>query len=188
MPAHGPARLRHPPPRVRPGPALRRAQVAQALHLVLPRRGPLPRGRHQPHPRRPGARLRAALHAPDRGVQRARRHLHHGRRRAPRPRLGAPAGRAAAVSGGLALGIDLGTSGCRVLAWDPAREAVRAQAETPLPAPRREGAASEQEPEAWWAALAAAARALPAAVRRAVRDIAVDGTSGTLLLADRSGT
>lgn len=92
------------------------------------------------------------------------------------------------MSGGLALGIDLGTSGCRVLAWDPAREAVRAQAETPLPAPRRQGETSEQEPEAWWAALAAAVRALPAAVRRAVRDMAVDGTSGTLLLADRSGT
>lgn len=92
-----------------------------------------------------------------------------------------------AGSAGPALGIDLGTSGCRVLAWDPARDAVLAQAEIPLPPPCREGEASEQDPEAWWAALAEAVRALPQAVRQAVRRIAVDGTSGTLLLADADG-
>ena len=37
----------------------RRAQVAQALPVELPRRGRVPRGRHQPHPRRPRRRHRA---------------------------------------------------------------------------------------------------------------------------------
>ncbi len=47
-----------PPPAggVRARPAVRRAQVVEALPLVLPQRGGVSRGGHQPHPRRPGGR------------------------------------------------------------------------------------------------------------------------------------
>src|SRR5581483_8675970 len=74
------ARLRDAPARVRARSQVRRAEVAQALRLVLPQRGRLPRGGHQPRPRRPRGGDEAALHAPGGEVQRARRHLHERRR------------------------------------------------------------------------------------------------------------
>ena len=58
-PKTGPAGLRHHPRRVRPRRALRRAQVLEALPLVVPRRGRVPRGGDQPDPRRPGGGHRA---------------------------------------------------------------------------------------------------------------------------------
>src|SRR5262245_2662159 len=82
LPDDGPARLRHAHPRLRCRRALRRAEIAQALHLVLPRRRRVPRGGDQQDPRRPGARHPAALHAARSQVQRARRYPHHGDRRA----------------------------------------------------------------------------------------------------------
>src|SRR5690606_13017508 len=80
------ARLRHPQARVRARPALRRAEVAQAVHLVLSRRGRLPRGGHQPHPRRSRRRHPAALPAPGGPLQRARRNLDDRGRGAPQAR------------------------------------------------------------------------------------------------------
>lgn len=85
------------------------------------------------------------------------------------------------------LGIDLGTSGCRAVAVD--REGrTRAEARTALPPPRRDGACSEQDPALWWEAV----RSVLAQIARradpgAVSALAVDGTSGTLLLADEAG-
>ena len=58
-PMTGPAGLRHAGARLRPRPQVRRAEVAQAVRLVLPRRGRVPRGGDQPDPRRPGARHRS---------------------------------------------------------------------------------------------------------------------------------
>jgi D-ribulokinase len=53
---------------------------------------------------------------------------------------------------------------------------------------RREGPRHEQDPEEWWRAIVSACRAaladLPA---KSIRGVAVDGTSGTILLVDRSG-
>ena len=77
-PKTGPARLRDHPRRVRPRRALRRAQVLEALPLVVPRRGRVPRGGHQPDPRRPRGRRGAAAHRGGGRLQRARRHHDHG--------------------------------------------------------------------------------------------------------------
>ncbi len=87
----------------------------------------------------------------------------------------------------LSVGIDVGTSGVRAVAITAAAT-VAGQVSVPLPPPRRDGAAIDQPPELWWDAVAAAMRELgrrvdPSAIRR----IAVDGTSGTLLLIDAEG-
>lgn len=58
-----------------------------------------------------------------------------------------------------------------------------------ISAPRREGTAIDQDPAIWWAAASQALHDLLGQVDRAVvRAIAVDGTSGTLLLTDAGGT
>ncbi len=88
---------------------------------------------------------------------------------------------------GLYLGIDLGTSGCRVLAVDAAGAVRAAQAE-PMPPPRRRDGCSEQDPQQWWTALERALHALLADVPAGrVRALAVDGTAATVLLADADG-
>jgi hypothetical protein len=87
----------------------------------------------------------------------------------------------------LALGIDVGTSGVRAVALDAARTVVAA-ASAKLPPSRRIGAGLEQEPEDWWKATRACVAELARSIDLArVRRIAVDGTSGTLLLVDRDG-
>ncbi|MCL4315811.1 MAG: FGGY-family carbohydrate kinase [Gammaproteobacteria bacterium] len=87
----------------------------------------------------------------------------------------------------LYLGIDLGTSGCRALVINQAG-AISAQAAQPLPAPVRDGARVGQDPALWWQALAATLHEL--ARRIPLRDIAalaIDGTSGTLLMCNTYG-
>ena len=88
----------------------------------------------------------------------------------------------------LCIGIDVGTSACRACAID-ARAAIVAQASNALPAPRRNGACVEQDAETWWQCLQ---RTLEDLNRRidpsAVKRIAIDATSGTLLLCRRDGT
>ncbi|MGH1478314.1 MAG: FGGY-family carbohydrate kinase [Geminicoccales bacterium] len=88
---------------------------------------------------------------------------------------------------GLYLGIDIGTSGCRVAAiGDDAQP--RGQNAVPMPAPMRNGAMIEQDPAVWWRAVSQALKGLLDKLdRRAVRAIAVDGTSGTLLLCNAKG-
>ncbi|MFN2338327.1 MAG: FGGY family carbohydrate kinase, partial [Gammaproteobacteria bacterium] len=87
----------------------------------------------------------------------------------------------------LYLGIDLGTSGCRVCAIDgDGRE--RASLAHPLPAPQRDGARIEQDPTLWWQAVQALLDSFSARIPAAeVRSLAVDGTSASLLLADGQG-
>ncbi len=54
---------------------------------------------------------------------------------------------------------------------------------------RRDGVRHEQDPQQWWSALAAACReALTGVDPSRVRGLAVDATSGTVLLADPAGT
>jgi len=88
---------------------------------------------------------------------------------------------------GLALGIDVGTSGVRICAVDQTGRMVAA-ASRAMPAPLREGATVSQDPQIWWtAATAALAELLDGIDRGAIRAIAVDGTSGTVLAVDGGG-
>ena len=92
-----------------------------------------------------------------------------------------------AATAELFLGIDVGTSGVRLCAID-GDAAVVAEAQERMPAPERSGAAVQQNPQIWWEALLAALATLGRAVEmKRVRRIAVDGTSGTLLLIDPRG-
>ena len=87
-------------------------------------------------------------------------------------------------SGAVHLGIDVGTSGVRGMAID-AVGAVAALASAPLPAPLAIAGGLRQDPELWWAAVTEVIRSVAAAVGgNRVRSLAVDGTSGTLLLTD----
>jgi hypothetical protein len=96
-----------------------------------------------------------------------------------------PSGRARARS--LHLGLDLGTSAVRAVVID-AHGAVQATARAPLPPPVREGARMRQDPTLWWAAVQQVlATVLTPPDRSRLRSLAVDGTSGTLLLTDAQG-
>ena len=88
----------------------------------------------------------------------------------------------------LYIGIDVGTSACRVCAIDE-RSRIVATARYGLPPPLRQGVCVEQDAQVWWQALTQALDALCAQIDPGqVRRIAVDGTSGTLLLCARDGT
>lgn len=85
------------------------------------------------------------------------------------------------------LGLDLGTQSARAVAVDGTGRLLGA-ASRPLTG-HRTGVRHEQDPEQWWSALAAACRAALTGVDpRRVRDLAVDATSGTVLLTDPAGT
>ncbi|MER5889780.1 FGGY family carbohydrate kinase [Streptomyces sp. NPDC001941] len=85
------------------------------------------------------------------------------------------------------LGLDLGTQSARCVAVDSAGQ-VLAAASRPLTS-HRDGNRHEQDPEQWWSALAGACREALAGIDPArVRGLALDGTSGTILLADADGT
>lgn len=87
----------------------------------------------------------------------------------------------------LFIGLDLGTSGCRALAID-AQGGLLAQAATPLPEPQRDGARAEQEAGLWWQGVCETLTRLTDQIpAERVAALAVDGTSGTLLLADAGG-
>lgn len=87
---------------------------------------------------------------------------------------------------GVWLGLDLGTQSARCVAVDSTGE-VLAAASRPLTS-SREGDRHEQDPEQWWSALAEACReALSGIDADRIRGLAIDGTSGTILLADASG-
>jgi D-ribulokinase len=85
------------------------------------------------------------------------------------------------------LGIDLGTQSVRVLAVSP-EGAVLASSSQKLTS-RREGVRHEQDPHSWWTATAVCLREVMAVLGGAVevKGIAVDATSGTMLLVDEQG-
>jgi sugar (pentulose or hexulose) kinase len=88
---------------------------------------------------------------------------------------------------GLFLGIDIGTGGVRVCAID-AQGDLRAFASAILPTPWQQEDAIDQDPELWWQAASDAIHRLREKIDlRSVERIAVDGTSGTLLLIDAAG-
>jgi hypothetical protein len=92
------------------------------------------------------------------------------------------------ASGELCLGIDLGTNGARMIAVDGEGRAV-ARAVQPMPPPERRGGRAEQDPQIWWQAVLRAFALLAGEIDLSrIRRIAVDGTSGTFLLLDETGT
>jgi sugar (pentulose or hexulose) kinase len=85
------------------------------------------------------------------------------------------------------LGIDLGTSGIRAILIDTA-ERIIAEARIDLPPPIRQGNAIEQEPQLWWQGVNNVLQRLGNKTSlHSVSALAVDGTSSTLLLADKEG-
>ncbi len=93
----------------------------------------------------------------------------------------------AAVNGDdLWVGLDVGTQGARALAvCGEGRVAGRGEA---VLTGRREGARHEQDPRAWWEAIAAASRdAMRDIAPERVRGVATCATSGTILLVDADG-
>jgi len=88
----------------------------------------------------------------------------------------------------LFVGIDLGTSGCRAIAIDSELDPV-ASTGVALGRPQRHADRSEQDPEQWWQAVIDVMLDLAGRVDpRAIEAIAVDGTSGSILLTDGAGT
>ena len=84
------------------------------------------------------------------------------------------------------LGVDLGTQSVRALAVTASGE-IAGSGVHGLTGRREEGR-HEQDPEHWWRATAAACgQALEGLPPGAVRAVAVDGTSGTVLLTDDNG-
>lgn len=79
-----------------------------------------------------------------------------------------------------ALGLDLGTSGLRLAACDSGGELL-VQEQAPYPGPF-------SDPSSWRQGLVALCGRLPADLRAAVGAIAIDGTSGTLLLCRPDGS
>lgn len=87
------------------------------------------------------------------------------------------------------IGVDVGTSGVRTVAID-AQGTIHAQGRARLPPPiTTPNGAQEQEPELWWAAVVEASRRLAAMLPATSHPtaLALDATSGTLLLADAEG-
>lgn len=90
------------------------------------------------------------------------------------------------ADGDLRVGIDMGTQGIRVVVVDDDGHTCGRGAE-PLTS-RRDGVRHEQDADEWWTAVAAACRqALAGLDATRVAGLAVDGTSGTVLLTDRTG-
>jgi len=88
---------------------------------------------------------------------------------------------------GLYIGIDLGTTGCRAIAIDDAGK-VQGEASAPMATPPRHDNEVTQDPTVWWKAVTnCLENLLKQFDPQRVRKIAVDGTSGTLLLCDAKG-
>jgi xylulokinase len=90
-------------------------------------------------------------------------------------------------AGDLFLGLDVGTSSVKAILMS-ARGAVEAVASTPLSLETPEPGWAEQDPEAWWAASAAAIRELLAPRRRAqVAAVGISGQMHSSVFLDKSG-
>jgi sugar (pentulose or hexulose) kinase len=86
----------------------------------------------------------------------------------------------------VALGIDVGTSGVRIVALDAAL-ATRAMASASMAPPETSDGHIRQDAEVWWHATRAAFAQLDLG-GLVVRALAVDGTSGTIVTVDGEGT
>ncbi|MDH5230993.1 MAG: FGGY-family carbohydrate kinase [Gammaproteobacteria bacterium] len=81
----------------------------------------------------------------------------------------------------LYLGIDMGTSGCRLIAIDENKQIV-AHARQSMATPETEGNRVYQDPQIWWQCLEQALTQLAQQLSLArIRAISIDGTSGTIV-------
>lgn len=88
---------------------------------------------------------------------------------------------------GFYLGIDFGTSGCRGIAIDHETRVV-ARVECPMPAPITWMGHRAQEAGIWWHTLGSLLFELSRQIDvKKIRSIAIDGTSGTVLLGNANG-
>ena len=88
---------------------------------------------------------------------------------------------------GLYIGIDLGTTGCRAIAVD-ASGTLQGEMSAPIPTPPRNEDEVTQDPTVWWKAVTGCLQNLLKEIDpQRVQVLAVDGTSGTLLLCDVKG-
>ncbi len=86
------------------------------------------------------------------------------------------------------LGIDLGTQGARAVVIDFAGAVIGAGAQAYAGGDFRAGVVHEQDPQAWWAAvLVAVGTAVRASCNRRIAAVAIDSTSGTVLVANPDG-
>ena len=87
----------------------------------------------------------------------------------------------------LYIGIDLGTSGCRAIAIDN-NDAIVSETATVITPAEIINHSVEQSPSIWWDATKTTLNKLFEKIpKQQVHSIAVDGTSGSLLLADKAG-
>lgn len=84
------------------------------------------------------------------------------------------------------VGVDFGTSGCRLCAIDT-QGLILAEHSASVPASCREHGWSTQVPQHWWQVFIEALAALVSELRDPITAIAVDGTSASLLLSDAQG-
>ncbi len=92
----------------------------------------------------------------------------------------------AATLNGIWLGLDVGTQSVRAIAVSSTGEILGANSQRLTS--RRDGPRHEQNPDDWWPAIVAACRITLADLpTQAIRGVAVDSTSGTILLVDRLG-
>src|SRR5260370_4273112 len=88
--------------------------------------------------------------------------------------------------GAVWLGLDLGTQSVRAIAVSATGDVLGVGSQRLTS--QRDGPRHEQNPEEWWRAVAAASNTAVVGVPPgSIRGVAVDGTSGTILLTDRSG-
>jgi hypothetical protein len=84
-------------------------------------------------------------------------------------------------------GIDAGTSGIRLVLID-AMGTIYHEATLPLQKSTRTDAEHEQDPDDWWDKTRSLLKGIPQSLKPSVLALAIDGTSGTLLACDKSGT
>jgi len=77
-------------------------------------------------------------------------------------------------------GIDFGTSGCRLIIID-SDDCVKSSTSISYEA------TAVQTPDLWWQSVSKLIKDLPAEIRQNIQSLAIDGTSGSILLTDKSG-
>ncbi|HIO92031.1 MAG TPA: carbohydrate kinase [Leucothrix mucor] len=77
-------------------------------------------------------------------------------------------------------GVDFGTSGCRLILIDEHKAQIYSQQ-------LRYADPDSQSPSLWWDTLSKLLNACPMSLKQRIQSIAIDGTSGTLLLTDKQG-
>ena len=77
-------------------------------------------------------------------------------------------------------GIDLGTSGCRLICIDKSKTILSSNA---IQYPRK----CNQSPDLWWSSVAKLFAEVSSSIKQRIVAIAIDGTSGSILLTDNKG-